>query len=129
MTTGYYGAEVQVQQTSRFFMTSFLMISAIAAVTMALAAMLVFTIFSHRIAGPIYRLQKSLQEILQGNLTYRIRLRKTDELGDLAEEVNKAAQFLDHKISRIKQEISDAGKPDGKSLKNLKEMVDSFKTS
>ena len=72
---------------------------------------------------------KALREIAKGNLAYRIRLRKKDELHGLAEDVNLAAEFLNDKISLIKREISQAEKNDGKALKNLKETVDSFKTS
>ncbi len=128
LTTGYHGSEVRVENTAYFFMTAFLMISAIAAVAMALVAMLVFIFFSHRIAGPVYHIQKSLGKIMEGNLTYRVRLRRKDELTDLAEDVNKTAQFLEKKISQMKREISSR-KPDGETLKNLKEIVDSFKTS
>jgi len=52
---------------------------------------------SHRIAGPIYRLKKSLKEVAEGNYGLRIRLRKTDELKDVAEAINKVVELLDKK--------------------------------
>jgi methyl-accepting chemotaxis protein len=45
-------------------------------------------LFSHRIAGPLYRLEKILDEIARGNLALQIKLRRGDELQDLAEIIN-----------------------------------------
>ncbi len=129
LTTGYEGSAVRIEHTSQFFLTSFIVIVLIAALAIALAAMLVFILLSHRIAGPAFHVQKSLREVARGNLTYQIKLRKKDELRDLAEDVNLAVRILDQKIGQIKRELSHTEKLDGKALKNLKEMVDSFKTT
>ncbi|MCX5692624.1 MAG: methyl-accepting chemotaxis protein [Candidatus Omnitrophica bacterium] len=45
-------------------------------------------LFSHRIAGPVYRIGKTLEDITKGNLGLRIRLREGDELVDLADTIN-----------------------------------------
>ncbi len=43
---------------------------------------------SHRIAGPIYRFEKSAQIVSSGDLTHRVSLRTGDELTELQEEFN-----------------------------------------
>ena len=43
---------------------------------------------THKIAGPLYRLKKSLFMITEGNLDVKVKLRKGDDLKDLAEQVN-----------------------------------------
>ncbi len=45
-------------------------------------------LFSHRIAGPVYRINKTLRDISKGNLSLKIRLREGDELVDLADAIN-----------------------------------------
>ena len=45
-------------------------------------------IFSNRIAGPIYRLERTLDKFLAGENIEPIRLRKKDELKDLISKVN-----------------------------------------
>lgn len=61
----------------------------------------IFAIFvSHRIAGPIYRIKSVIRTIGEGKLDTRIYLRKTDELHDLADELNKMQENLK---SRIKE--------------------------
>jgi methyl-accepting chemotaxis protein len=44
---------------------------------------------SHRIAGPVYRLEKELDDRLDGKKTGPIRLRKKDELHILADKINR----------------------------------------
>jgi methyl-accepting chemotaxis protein len=43
---------------------------------------------THKIAGPLYRLKKSLAQVTEGNLDIVVKLRKWDDLQDLAEHVN-----------------------------------------
>jgi methyl-accepting chemotaxis protein len=43
---------------------------------------------SHKIAGPLYRLKKSISLATQGDLSVVVKLRKWDDLKDLAEYVN-----------------------------------------
>lgn len=43
---------------------------------------------SHKIAGPIYRIEKFLGEMSSGNLSSRIVLRKGDELLSVADKIN-----------------------------------------
>jgi methyl-accepting chemotaxis protein len=51
-------------------------------------------ILSHRIAGPWYRLEMSLQDLARGDLSHDISLRKNDELQSLAASLNKVIQNL-----------------------------------
>jgi len=52
-------------------------------------------LFSHRVAGPIYRLEKAVDAFLRGDFTERIRLRKTDEFKEIESVVNRLSSFLD----------------------------------
>jgi len=49
-------------------------------------------LFSHKIAGPVYRIEKTLQDISKGNLGLKIRLREGDELVDLAYIINNLVE-------------------------------------
>jgi methyl-accepting chemotaxis protein len=57
---------------------------------------------SHKTAGPLYRLKKSIAEITEGNLDVKIRLRKWDDLKDLAEHVNMLAEELRNFVNTLK---------------------------
>jgi len=55
-------------------------------------------LFSHRIAGPVYRIEKMLEEIVKGNLGLKIRLREGDELVDLAYMINSMTERFNNTI-------------------------------
>jgi len=53
------------------------------------------TIFiSHKVAGPVYRLDKFAEGIRGGDFTSRIYLRKGDELVEVASDFNRTGDFL-----------------------------------
>jgi len=58
---------------------------------------------THKIAGPLFRLKHSCQELGSGNLTMRIEFRKLDEARDVARDFNKMAASLDGTISTMKR--------------------------
>jgi len=55
-------------------------------------------LFSHRIAGPVYRIGKTLDDISKGNLGLKIRLREGDELVDLADTINNLTEGFNKTI-------------------------------
>jgi methyl-accepting chemotaxis protein len=54
---------------------------------------------SHRIAGPIYRLEMALANISKGDMTAHITLRPKDELKPLAAGINAAIDALRSRIA------------------------------
>src|SRR3989338_6440459 len=55
-------------------------------------------LFSHKIAGPVYRIEKTLGDISKGNLGLKIRLRDGDELVDLAYMINNLVEAFNKSI-------------------------------
>ena len=58
-------------------------------------------VLSHRIAGPIYRIKKTLDEVTKGDYSKRLYLRNTDELKDVAESINKVMELLEKKKNKV----------------------------
>ena len=56
-------------------------------------------LFSHRIAGPLPKIYKALQDIGEGNFDVKLILRKNDELRDLAEQINNMKAKLKERES------------------------------
>lgn len=73
---------------------------AMAALIVAAAAFSLY--LTHRLAGPLYRLHQSARELAQGNLTLRVRLRRGDELHELADVANTALVNLDQAFGEIR---------------------------
>lgn len=54
---------------------------------------------SHRIAGPIFRLNKSLKNITKGNYDERLSFRKNDYFQEIAKNFNDMADSFENKLS------------------------------
>lgn len=61
---------------------------------------LVSLFLSHRLAGPIYRFEKSAQAVGSGDLTHRVSLRTGDELVELQEEFNAMVAGLQSLVQK-----------------------------
>jgi signal transduction histidine kinase len=55
-------------------------------------------VFSNRIAGPLYRLERELDKIREGNLSRRLKFRKHDEFHFLAEAINKLLDVVEKRL-------------------------------
>jgi len=87
---------------------------------------------SHRIAGPVYRLEKELIQIGEGDLSRRLVLRKNDDLKKMANEMNNVMDRLDNHFSLIKSHIAiledslKQVKREGIKEENLKPVIDKW---
>ena len=63
-------------------------------------------LFSHKIAGPVYRIEKSLYEISKGNLALKVKLRSGDELWDMANIINDMTEALSKTIALDKELVA-----------------------
>ncbi len=110
LTTAFVNSRLRVMSTSDFLMPA-LGLSALfvtALVTIAAAARLL--IFSHRIAGPLSRLEKSAETIGAGNLNLHVRLRSKDQLQDLARSMDEMAADLRVRIQAVKEQTNRLGR-------------------
>jgi len=58
-------------------------------------AIVVGIFVTHRVAGPIYRMQSDIERALSGGSHARVRLRRGDAFPELAEKVNELIERLD----------------------------------
>jgi len=102
--TGYSGTELVIARTGEYFLPTILLANlAIIGVT-AVAGFIVMVAYSHKIAGPLYRFEKSIDEMASGDLTSRFNLRANDQLEELAAKINRLGESLDRAVSVIKDE-------------------------
>ena len=73
--------------------------------------------FSHKIAGPIYRFEKSCHNVIDGNYTDRVRLRQGDEMINLAGLYN---EMLEKTQARLKECSSSNPEEKEKCISSLK---------
>lgn len=85
--------ELKIKIAPLIFASSY-SILILAVVTGAIA--LISVLFSHRIAGPLYRIEKNLEAMASGDLTVNTRLRGHDQLTSLAGDLNAMVRSLNH---------------------------------
>ncbi len=61
---------------------------------------------SHRIAGPIYRMEKFLRNMADGDFSSRLVLRQNDELKNLADGINYLSDSLKSTITSYKASLN-----------------------
>jgi nitrogen fixation/metabolism regulation signal transduction histidine kinase len=74
--------------------------------------------FSHKLAGPIYRLEKVCQSIIEGNYTEKIFLRKGDEMQNLARLFNDVIRQTNERLTALRDAKTEEEK--GKIISGLK---------
>lgn len=119
------------------FFASFYSIFILVVVTAAIAAISV--LYSHKIAGPLFRIERNLDLIGSGDLTVNTRFRKTDQLFVLADELNAMVRSLNHtvrasgdaleKVKRCEERLSALLEDDGCGDVALREAVFSLKAA
>jgi len=62
---------------------------------------LVTLVLTHRVAGPFYRFEKTLDEMMNGDISKKIILRKKDEGKELAQKMNAFNYMLGDKLAII----------------------------
>jgi methyl-accepting chemotaxis protein len=63
---------------------------------------LISLFISHQIAGPSYKIKNSIQKIKDGNLNFKVTLRKGDKFTDLAHNLNMLIDEYRQNITEIK---------------------------
>lgn len=66
-----------------------------------IAIVLIALFISHRVAGPFYRFEQTLDKMAAGDLSSRIRLRKNDEGKALGEKINDFNEMLSNRLDRM----------------------------
>lgn len=78
---------------------------------LSLAALLIIVIsivISHRVAGPIFSMERTIDKVVQGEKIEFIRLRKNDELRGLSEKINGLITI----IKELKESPSTGNPPE-----------------
>jgi methyl-accepting chemotaxis protein len=75
----------------------------IAANLFVLCIIVPFSLFySHKIAGPIYRLEQSLDLLINGDMDFIITLRKNDEFKYLADKMNALIDYMRRNVGEVR---------------------------
>lgn len=135
VTTSFENSRLVIKSTADFILPSVLLSAVIVIISIGLATIIVAIFTSHKIAGPLYRLEKDLKEVSGGDLRMTFSLRKNDEMKSLADGLNIMVGGLKNDVINIKKissEIEAALKSNNAEsararLEDLKKVIEKFK--
>ncbi len=87
--------------------SSLIYTSLITVITISIVTIVITLFASHKIAGPLYRLEKSTEAIGNGDFTIETRLRENDEVTGVASALNEMTGKLRSKMVDIKTDLED----------------------
>lgn len=138
VTTSFENCRLKIKSTADYILPAVLVSSAVVILSIGLSTVLVTLFTSHRIAGPLYRMEQDLQEVAAGDLTKKFHLRRSDEIKALAESLDMMTDSLRANVADIKQGLSELesvlqARPEvpaelKEKIQNLKSALDRFKT-
>lgn len=103
LTTSYVDARLVIQDTPLAILPSVIWTTLITIVVVGIIAAIVMLLFSHKIAGPMFRFEKDIERIAGGDLKSHIHLRKGDQFQEMVTTLNTMIDSLNSKVSEIRQ--------------------------
>jgi len=107
MTIVYKDYNLHLGKTPFVLLKEILRAQWIFIVTCGVLVVVASMFFTHRVAGPLYRFERSVDEMTKGNFNFEIRLRSKDEAKELAKLLNEFNTALSSRV-REARDLADA---------------------
>lgn len=103
---GYGTVLSSIQELDKVLFTRMALIYLVISVLIVSGMAVLHLFYSHRIAGPAYRLGREAAKLSQGDLTGNIKFRKRDNLTDMADSLNETASQYRGRINAVREHLS-----------------------
>jgi len=107
LTSSFHQSQLTIKNTAIAILPTVILTNLITLGLISLAAIMIILFISHKIAGPIFRLEQDIKNIGKGDLTNKIKLRKKDQITELAEEINRMTEDYHKKILNIQTRVEN----------------------
>lgn len=111
LTSTFNQSRLVIENTAQAIFPSLLLTNLITLGLISLATIIVLLFLSHKLAGPLFRFEKEIREIASGDLSKQVRLRKDDQIKEMAESLNFMTTNLRRKLLIIQKEIAELSSP------------------
>ncbi|MEA3306145.1 MAG: methyl-accepting chemotaxis protein, partial [Candidatus Omnitrophota bacterium] len=102
-------SRIKIVPSAKFIMPGLILSSLISVTLVGIATIIVVMFVSHRIAGPLYKLESLLERMAGGDVGFDICLRRKDEVKKLAEAFAGAVHGLNGLLCDVKKESARLG--------------------
>ncbi len=100
-TVAIENTKVVVKTTSDFILPGMVIILVLVAGCSSLVVIVLTLLSSHKISGPIFRIQREIELVRQGDLTRKFTIRNSDQLQELARSLTTMTDTLREKHLEI----------------------------
>jgi methyl-accepting chemotaxis protein len=107
-TVSIVHSRITVMTTADFLVPIMIQTVIIVTVVVSIAAAAVMLLVSHKIAGPLYRFKQTFKELASGNFSNQVRLRKDDQLVEVASDFNQMITAVRGQILSTRSNIESA---------------------
>jgi methyl-accepting chemotaxis protein len=104
LTSTFSHSRLVIRSTAEAMLPAIVTTNLISLALILLATIIVTLYISHKIAGPIFRLENELQRIGQGDLSTSVALRNKDQMLAFAQRVNDMTTELNQRVSEIQRQ-------------------------
>jgi len=101
LTSSFHQSRLTIKNTAIAILPAVIYTNLITLGLITLASIVIILFVSHKIAGPMFRFEKEIKEIGLGDLTKTIKLRKKDQITEIAEDLNNMTASLHEKVVDI----------------------------
>ncbi len=105
LTSSFQHSRLVIENTALAILPSVVYTGLITLGLLTVATIFVTLFISHKIAGPMFRFEKDLKEIGQGDLTKKVVLRNKDQAAELADCINDMTTSLRKKVVHVQAEV------------------------
>ena len=105
LTSSFEHSRLVIRNTATAIMPAVILTNVITLIVITFATIVVVLFISHKIAGPMFRFEKDLKDIGQGDLTKKVRLRKKDQFTNLGDSLNIMTATLHEKVVSTQAEV------------------------
>jgi methyl-accepting chemotaxis protein len=105
LTSSFEGSKLVIEKTSLAILPSVILTNVITTLVVGAVVIIITLLVSHKIAGPMFRFEKDLEEISQGNLQKQIHIRNGDQFGSVARNLNQMVEKLNEKLCEVRREL------------------------
>lgn len=103
LTVIYDNYNLRIGKTPLILLKEILSAHWIFIVTAGILIVIISMFLTHRFAGPLFRFEKSVEEMVKGNFNFQIRLREKDEGKELAALMNRLITMFSSNVKEMRR--------------------------
>jgi len=129
LTTTFSNSRLAIKNTAEYIFPTVLLSSVSVLIIIGMAAIVMTLFVSHKIAGPLYRIGKDIEELSAGDLNVRFTLRGGDEIKELAEKLDSMVRSLRSRATGIKIALDSLERSAGNASPEIRREIENLKTA